>query len=374
MRLLDKYGFLSVAQIRASAYDGQVAYLPKENGSGGLSVLTAQDVAAWLPLHDATPPLLLVVNYEDRNADWMLGGWAIGVQKGLWIQSQLAALSIQNDPVVYLSADFHPVGAGQLQAILDCIRGAQSVLGSRARGVYGFVEVLDAVRAAGLADYFWLCGDHVGLQNRPWINLYQHNNDQDIVDGVTVDINDVLTPASFGQWVPGAPSAGGEDVFDNAAQQYLDTMRNALAQWVTDRVNEARHYPFEAVRNSDTGEVVLAAPGHWLHVLSVPYLQLYQARKICGPTLPERNVPTNEFDHLRDFLFIPGGTGLDTTKLAEDIAKQLPALDAATVAAHVAGQTAAANEAAFAKVLAGVTINLSGTATGPAPITGGTPA
>jgi hypothetical protein len=214
MQLIDKYGTLTVAQIRASKYDGQIAYIPKEGGDGGLSTLTATDVAAWGPLYSATPPMYLAVNYEDHAADWMSGGYAIGVQKALWIQSHLGTLGIANEPVVYLSADFHPTpGSGELQAILDCLRGAQSVLGAQARGVYGFIETLEAARAAGLADYYWLCGaqyDNNGnsvLTSRPWINLYQHNNDNDTVDGVTVDINDVLT-ADFGQWVPGQAAGG----------------------------------------------------------------------------------------------------------------------------------------------------------------------
>jgi hypothetical protein len=211
VQLIDKYGPLTVQQIRNSPFDGQVAYLRKKDhplyrwGSGDLATLTVEDVAAWRPLAHASPPSFLVVNYEDAAANWMAGGYAVGVDRGVWIRDRLAELGIANDPFVYISADFHPGGA--LPAVLDCLRGVQSVLGAQGRALYGFVETLDAARAAGLIDHAWLCGDRAGLTGRPWVALYQHNNDQSSVGGVTVDVNDVLLP-DFGQWLPD----GGDDV------------------------------------------------------------------------------------------------------------------------------------------------------------------
>jgi hypothetical protein len=219
MQLIDHFDALSVDDIVNSPYDGLVAYLPKPGGQGALDVLDPGKVADWRRVHGNTPPCYLVLNYEDHEASWMGGGRALGQEKGRWIQQQLSDLGLTNIPAVYISADFHP--GDQLGAVLDCLRGVQDIIGAQGRAIYGFVETLEAARAAGLADYFWLCGDGRDpiLRDRPWINMWQHNNDQTNVRGVVCDIDDVLTPAAFGQWDPNAPDPRGPQPQAPAAVQ-----------------------------------------------------------------------------------------------------------------------------------------------------------
>jgi hypothetical protein len=74
-------------------------------------------------------------------------------------------------------------------AVMACLDGARTVLGP-ATGIYGFPEVIAAARAGGHAEYFWQCGRRSDVG--PGVHLYQRNNEQRQVDGITCDVNDVL--------------------------------------------------------------------------------------------------------------------------------------------------------------------------------------
>ncbi len=147
------------------------------------------------------------LNYERDTGDWMADGYQAGVDAGHWIADRVAELragGVQGIRYVHLSADSHFNDPNALARVLDCLRGAQSVIGPMARAGYGFLEFIDAARNAGLVDVTWQCGSKSDL--RPGVQVYQRNNDNDVIAGVTVDCNDVMAP-DWGQINPSTPTA-----------------------------------------------------------------------------------------------------------------------------------------------------------------------
>jgi len=192
-QLVDVGGALPNSVIRDAGYRGRAWYLARPNGSyGDGNATAARLLEAQCMGHD------VYLNYERDAPTWMTEGWQAGVDAGHWIVDRVAELrngGVQGIRVVALSADAH-MSAGDLDQVVACLRGAQSVAGPLVRGIYGFVETMDRIHAEGLADFYWQCGSKADL--RPWVQLYQRNNDNDTIGGVTVDCNDVMA-ADYGQ-------------------------------------------------------------------------------------------------------------------------------------------------------------------------------
>jgi len=200
-QLVDVGGALPNSVIRDAGYRGRAWYLARPNGSYGDGNATAARLLEAQGMgHD------VYLNYERDAPTWMTEGWQAGVDAGHWIVDRVAELrngGVQGIRVVALSADAH-MSAGDLDQVVACLRGAQSVAGPLARGIYGFVETMDRIHAEGLADFYWQCGSKADL--RPWVQLYQRNNDNDTIGGVTVDCNDVMA-ADYGQINPSTSTA-----------------------------------------------------------------------------------------------------------------------------------------------------------------------
>lgn len=153
----------------------------------------------------------IVLNFEDAAANWCLGGYAVGRDRGDVAAQQLAAIGCESAHV-YMSVDFRPSGQGEMDAVMECLRGFQeSALGPRGRAVYGFAPTMREAKARNLADYFWMCGDGRDLYIGDWragvrspdlahVNIWQQNNEQPYFAGAQVDDNYVLTPTDYGQW------------------------------------------------------------------------------------------------------------------------------------------------------------------------------
>lgn len=155
----------------------------------------------------------IVLNFEDSSATWCLGGYEAGLRAGNDAAYQLGKINCEN-AAVYMSADFRPADASEMNAVMECLQGFQdSELWGRGRAVYGFAPVLREAKNRGLADYFWLCGDvrtlypeHFGGKDGDLmgtVNIWQQNNEQPEFAGVTVDDNYIYTPEDYGQWKPG---------------------------------------------------------------------------------------------------------------------------------------------------------------------------
>lgn len=155
----------------------------------------------------------IVLNFEDAAHNWCLGGYEVGKDRGNVSARRLREIDCEN-AAVYLSVDFRPANAREMQLCMDALRGFQdSELGSRGRAVYGFAPTLREAKRLGLADYYWLCGDgrnlypeHNGGPDADLmgtVNIWQQNNEQPYFAGVQIDDNYVYTP-DYGQWMPGS--------------------------------------------------------------------------------------------------------------------------------------------------------------------------
>ena len=174
----------SAAEMKAAGHAGAVRYLRKK-GDSNVVTLTAAEVADF-----QTQGLLLGLTYEDPAKDWMLGGRDIGIDRATWALEQARAVGIEHPRCIYLCHD-KPATADEVARVMDCLDGARRVLGP-ATGIYGFPEVIRAAMAGRHADRFWQCGRRSDLM--PGAHLYQRNNEQPNVAGITCDINDLLQP------------------------------------------------------------------------------------------------------------------------------------------------------------------------------------
>ena len=194
-QIVDVAGNLSAQSIHDAGYLGRQWYLARPNG--GIAGLTPDEANKYFGLG-----LTVSLNYERDSGDWMADGYNAGVDAGNWIAARVAEFTNAGIavPAVYISADSH-FNAAQLDQVVACLKGVQSVIGAVGRAIYGFVETMDRIHAEGLADYYWQCGSENDL--RPWVQLYQRNNDNDTIAGVTVDCNDIKSP-SYAQLSSGA--------------------------------------------------------------------------------------------------------------------------------------------------------------------------
>ncbi len=205
--IVDSGNVLPEDSVANSKFSGRMFYLEKKNRLAWPDWISRSEADTYKRLG-----LDIALNYEDLAADWSLGGYDVGRDRGNWVADRLDDIGLADIPVVYCSVDFRPADDWQLNQAMECLRGFQeSRLGARGRGVYGFDSVIEAARNRGLADYFWLCGDGVVLWDGDWrngvrsnrfgyVNIWQQNNFFDSsVDGVQSDLNYVLTE-DFGQW------------------------------------------------------------------------------------------------------------------------------------------------------------------------------
>ncbi len=200
-QIIDCLSPLSVQAVHDRGYAGRAWYLQRPAPTGQYA--TRADVDESARLGQA-----MMINAELGTGDWMLqpwipgvnAGWDTGVAAGLWIRDRHGELG-NPCPVIPLSADSH-FSQGQLDVVEACAQGVESVIGNVGRGIYGFAETMDRFRANNRADVYWQCGAQSDL--RPWVQLYQRNNDGDVINGTAVDCNDIFG-VGYGQIGSGAP-------------------------------------------------------------------------------------------------------------------------------------------------------------------------
>ncbi|WP_280496684.1 DUF1906 domain-containing protein [Nocardia asiatica] len=133
------------------------------------------------------------------TADWR-GGLEAGkrhAERGLALHR--AAGGPDNVPI-YASIDDNPSPVDFATMIAPYLLGWQSVLGKENTGVYANTPTIDLAQTAGLASWYWQhnWGTPKGFVH-PTANLHQFEIDKRILDGVGIDVNNVLTP-EYGQW------------------------------------------------------------------------------------------------------------------------------------------------------------------------------
>ncbi|MGV9725057.1 DUF1906 domain-containing protein [Nocardia beijingensis] len=133
------------------------------------------------------------------TADWR-GGLEAGkrhAERGLALHR--AAGGPDNVPI-YASIDDNPSPVDFATMIAPYLLGWQSVLGPENTGVYANTPTIELARAASLGSWYWQhnWGTPKGFVH-PAANLHQFEIDKQSIDGVGIDVNNVLTP-DFGQW------------------------------------------------------------------------------------------------------------------------------------------------------------------------------
>ncbi|MBF6079080.1 DUF1906 domain-containing protein [Nocardia beijingensis] len=133
------------------------------------------------------------------TADWR-GGLEAGkrhAERGLALHR--AAGGPDNVPI-YASIDDNPSPVDFATMIAPYLLGWQSVLGPENTGVYANTPTIELARAASLGSWYWQhnWGTPKGFVH-PAANLHQFEIDKQSIDGVGIDVNNVLTP-EYGQW------------------------------------------------------------------------------------------------------------------------------------------------------------------------------
>ena len=134
-----------------------------------------------------------------ETADWR-GGLEAGkrhAERGL--ELHLAAGGPENRPI-YASIDDNPTQIEFATMIAPYLLGWQSVVGKENTGVYANSPTIDLASIAGLGAWYWQhnWGTPKGYVH-PAAHLHQVQIDKGRIDGIVVDINNILKP-DYGQW------------------------------------------------------------------------------------------------------------------------------------------------------------------------------
>jgi len=133
------------------------------------------------------------------TADWR-GGLEAGkkhAERGL--ELHLAAGGPENSPI-YASIDDNPNAVEFATMIAPYLLGWESVVGHHNTGVYANSPTIELSRVAGLGAWYWQhdWGTPEGYVH-PSAALHQFEIDKRRIDGVGIDLNEILVP-DYGQW------------------------------------------------------------------------------------------------------------------------------------------------------------------------------
>lgn len=135
--------------------------------------------------------------YYEEDAGWMTGGWSAGVRGAQNAMDVIRREGLPEGMPVYYSDDIPPE-IDDFGAMIECLRGAASVVGIERVGLYGGWDAIDHAQAAGAARYYcqtlaWQYGR--GLH--PGIHLHQYGFNQ-FFAGTNCDLVSALQP-HYGQ-------------------------------------------------------------------------------------------------------------------------------------------------------------------------------
>ncbi|MBB5912523.1 hypothetical protein BJY24_001390 [Nocardia transvalensis] len=199
--LLDYAGAVPSADaIRSAGHAGVIRYVsdrrPGAEWMAGKPLL-ASEVES---LRAAGLTIVSCYQYgKGETADWR-GGLEAGkrhADRGLQLHREAGG---SDTAPIYASIDDNPSAADFATMIAPYLAGWQQVLGNENVGVYANAPTIELANAAGLGSWFWQhnWGTPKGFVH-PAANLHQFEIDKRAVDGVGVDVNDILTP-QYGQW------------------------------------------------------------------------------------------------------------------------------------------------------------------------------
>jgi hypothetical protein len=137
----------------------------------------------------------VVANAEGSAAGFR--GTAAGVSWATSAQAAFSALKMPPDRPIYFSVDWAATAA-DWPDIDAALRGAASVIGSYAVGVYGSYDTVAHCSSAGTAAWFWQTYAWSAGRLHPASHLYQYRNNVTI-GGASVDLTRAMR-VDYGQW------------------------------------------------------------------------------------------------------------------------------------------------------------------------------
>ncbi len=199
--LLDYAGGVpSAAAIRAAGHAGAIRYVsdrrPGAEWMAGKPLLAGEVEA----LHAAGLTVVSCYQFgKGSSADWR-GGTEAGkrhADRGLQLHREAGG---PDGVPIYASIDDNPSPVDFATMIAPYLDGWKSVLGNENVGVYANAPTIELAMVAGLGSWYWQhnWGTPAGFVH-PAANLHQTQIDEGAVDGIGVDINNILTPR-YGQW------------------------------------------------------------------------------------------------------------------------------------------------------------------------------
>lgn len=174
---------LSGTMIRNAGYTGAIRYIdsPANLGRKHTSLGEYRSIlAAGLGIR-----LVMEVSTGDAN-----GGRANGV--ALAKRAKAGADYLAYGGVIYFCNDDPSLPSSTLWD--DFLTGAASVLGWARVGAYGFANAMDVASHMTPCQHFWQAGRRSDV--RPFVQVWQDNNTQVTVGGITCDRNLILKPLS----------------------------------------------------------------------------------------------------------------------------------------------------------------------------------
>jgi hypothetical protein len=174
---------LSGTIIKNAGYGGAIRYIdsPANLGRKHTSLAEYRSIlAAGLGIR-----LVMEVSTGDAN-----GGRANGV--ALAKRAKAGADYLGYKGVIYFCNDTPSLPSSTLWD--DFLTGAASVLGWARVGAYGFANAMDVASHMTPCQHFWQAGRRSDV--RPFVQVWQDNNTQVTVGGITCDRNLILKPLS----------------------------------------------------------------------------------------------------------------------------------------------------------------------------------
>lgn len=178
---------LSGPTIKYSGYGGAIRYIDAPNRLGNKHTNKAE----YNSLVDSGLAVRLVMEVSINDAD---GAFTNGV---LLAQRAKAGADYLGYPgVIYFCNDRTTLSPG----FVEYLRGAASVLGWARIGAYGFQNAMDAAKTNTPCQHFWQSGRRSEV--RSWVQIWQDNNTQVQVGGITCDRNLILQDISENDLTP----------------------------------------------------------------------------------------------------------------------------------------------------------------------------
>lgn len=193
-------GVPSAASIAAAGHLGAIRYVSDRRP--GATWMTGKPMTAAEASALTAGGLQVVSCYQygkEDTADWR-GGFAAGVRHATRaIELHVEAGGPENRPI-YAAIDDNPTSAEFVSMIAPYLLGWQSVAGLENTGVYANSPTIDRLVTAGLGSWYWQhnWGTPAGYVH-PAAHLHQIEIDKRSLDGVGIDVNNVLAE-DYGQW------------------------------------------------------------------------------------------------------------------------------------------------------------------------------